>query len=406
MRLSNLESKLKIALLCSGLGNVHRGHEVFARDLFTLLGDSIDITLFKGGGESAPKERVIDNLPRYSACLNYIHVAASPKWAAAVQDGERTRIEGETFAYAALKPLLEGEFDVIHCLEREVCNIIYDQRHLFRGMPKILFSNGGALPARDLPRCDFVQEHTERNLLYSAKGKSFMIPHGVDLSLFDPDVPSNFRAQHGIPAGAFVVISVGSIAYAHKRMDHVIKEVAALEDAFLLIVGQETKDTPEIKALGARLMGERIMFATLPHSELPMAYAAANVFTLGSVFETFGIVYIEAMAMGLPVICSQHVNQRSIVKEGIFIDMNKPGALIDALRSTDRAALAALGQRGREVVLEHYDLAVLKRQYLERYKAIASAAVPLPTFSLKKKLAANARDAVRRASTLVFGRAE
>jgi hypothetical protein len=38
---------MKIALLCSGLGNIYRGHEIFARDLFNLVSDSVDITLFK-----------------------------------------------------------------------------------------------------------------------------------------------------------------------------------------------------------------------------------------------------------------------------------------------------------------------------------------------------------------------
>lgn len=397
---------MKIALLCSGLGNVCRGHEVFARDLCTLLRDSIDITLFKGGGDATANERVIDNIARNSACLEHIHVAVSPKWEAAASEEERSRIEGVTFAYAALKPLLEGEFDVIHCLEREVCNIVYDHRHLFRRTPKVLFSNGGAIPARDLPHCDFVQEHSELNLAFSAKGKSFLIPHGVDVSKFHPGVPSDFREQHGIPRDAFVVISVGAVSYGHKRMDYVIKEVAAVEDAFLLILGQKTADTPAIQALGERLMGGRILFATLPHHELPKAYAAANVFTLGSVFETFGIVYIEAMAMGLPVICSGHRNQRAIVKEGVFIDMLVPGALTAALGHTTRASLAALGQRGREVVRRHYDLAILKRQYIERYHAIASTAALLPSHSLTSRLASNAKNAVRRAQRLVYGGAE
>ncbi|OOG51169.1 glycosyltransferase family 4 protein [Polaromonas sp. C04] len=397
---------MKIALLCSGLGNVYRGHEVFARDLFSLLRDAVDITLFKGGGISAPQEQVVDNLPRNAPFLDHIHVSASPKWQASAKESERIRIEGVTFAYAALKPLLEGEFDVIHCLERDVCDVIYDHRHLFRSTPKILFSNGGAIPARDLPRCDFVQEHTDRNLQFSAKGKAFMIPHGVDLTRFHPGIESDFRAQHGIPQEAFVVITVGTISYTHKRTDHIIKEIAAVKDAYLLVVGQENQDTPNIKALGQRLMGDRIIFTKLCHSDLPKAYAAANIFTLGSVFETFGIVFVEAMAMGLPVICTNHVNQRAIVKEGIFIDMTKPGALTQALRNTDRETLILLGKRSREIALAHYDLTVLKRQYLERYRIISNATVSLPTFSLKKKIVSNIKNAIRNAATLIFGRAE
>lgn len=397
---------MRIALLCSGLGNVHRGHEVFARDLFNLIGDAVDITLFKGGGEPLARERMIDNIPRDSAYLDHIHVSVSPKWESAVREQERTRIEAETFAYAALKPLLEGGFDVIHCLEKDVCNIIYDHRHLFKDTPKIVFSNGGAIPAWDLPHCDFVQEHTEHNLRYSAKKKAFMIPHGVDLKRFNPQVESDFRALHGIPQDAFVVISVGTICYWHKRMDYVIKEVAALKDVYLLIVGQESKDTPEIKELGKRLMGDRIIFITLPHDELPNAYATADVFVLGSLFETFGIVYIEAMAMGLPVICTNHVNQRSIVKEGIFIDMSKPGALTHVLQKTNRDTLAAIGKRGREVVVKTYDLILLKRQYLTQYQAVASAQVTLPTYSLKMKVLSNIRNLVRQMAWLIYGRAE
>jgi 1,2-diacylglycerol 3-alpha-glucosyltransferase len=397
---------MKIALLCSGLGNVYRGHEVFAGDLFALLRDVVDITLFQGGGEPSTKVRIIDNIPRNSNCLKQIHVAVSPKWAEAVKESERGRIECETFAYAALKPLLEDEFDVIHCLEREVCEILFEKRHLFKKTPKLLFSNGGALPARALPPCDFVQEHTDLNLAHSAKAKAFMIPHGVDLNLFRADVATDFRAQHGIPQDAFVVICVGAVSYGHKRMDYVITEVAAVKDAYLLVLGQETPDTPELMALGQQLMGDRVVFTKLPHHELPKAYAAADVFALGSVFETFGIVYVEAMAMGLPVICSNHKNQRAIVKEGIFIDVTVPGALTGALGVSNRATFADLGQRGIEIVRQHYDLTVLKTQYLARYQAIADAPVSLENYSFRRKLIFNAKNMTRKFANLAYGRAE
>lgn len=397
---------MKIALLCSGLGNIHRGHEVFASDLFNLLSDSIDITLFKGGGAAAPQELVIDHIPRNSKYLEHIHVVASPKWEESVKEQERMRVETETFAYGALKPLLGGEFDIIHCLEREVCNILYEHRHLFRRTPKIVFSNGGAIPARDLPRCDFVQEHTEHNLKYSAKNKAFMIPHGVDVNRFNPQVESDFRSRHGIPENAFVVISVGTICYWHKRMDYVIREVAPLKDVYLVIVGQECHDTPAIKELGYRLMGDRVIFCAMPHDELPKAYAAADVFVLGSLFETFGIVYIEAMAMGLPVICTNHVNQRSIIREGIFIDMSKPGALSHTLQTTSRETLAELGKRGREIAVQMYDLNALKRQYLDQYRLIASTYISLPKYSLWYKIKFNLRDMINTVTRIVYGKAE
>ena len=396
---------MKVALLCSGLGNVVRGHEVFARDLFNLLADSIDITLFKGGGESAPREVVVPNVPRNAPCLEQVHVAVSPQWAAAVQEQERLRMEHETFAYAALGPLLQGGFDIIHCLEQEVCNVMFDHRHVFQHTPKVVFANGGAIPAADLPRCDFVQEHTPHNLQHSARDKAFMISHGVDVQRFRPGLPTDFRARHGIPAEAFVVISVGTVCYHHKRMDHVIREVAALSGAWLVIVGQDNPDTPAIKQLGQTLMGPRVVFTKLPHDELPQAYAAADVFALGSLFETFGIVYIEAMAMGLPVFCTAHANQKLIVGDGVFVDMKARGALTAALRDTPRALCEELARRGRARAEQHYDLRVLKQQYLDRYAAMAAAPSTLPAYTLGRKLSANLRNVLRQSRRLLQGSA-
>lgn len=387
---------MKIALLCSGLGNINRGHETFARDLFELLKDTVDITLLKGGGDTTPRELVIENIPRNAATLRHIHLPVSPKWMTVAQEQERLRIETATFAHSALRPLLEGGFDVIHCLEQEVCNQLYAFRHLFENTPKFLFSNGGAIPSADLPACDFVQEHTEYNLKKNTSGKAFYLPHGVDTTRFHPGIHSDFRRRHAIPEDAFVVISVGTICYWHKRMDYVIREVAAIERAYLIIAGQECADTDAIRALGHQLMGQRIIFANLPHEELPQAYAAANAFTLGSLFETFGIVYIEAMAMGLPVFCTNHPNQRNIVGNGIFIDMTVPGALTRALKNVGESERSELGRLGMRRVADIYDMARLRERYVEHYKRMARSTVNLPRHTLGRKMLDNARNIARK----------
>ncbi len=387
---------MRIAVLCSGLGHIVRGHEVFGRDLFNLMADSVDITLYKGGGTPAAREIVVPCVPRTSVALDEIKVNVAQQWVPSVREQERNRIEHETFAYGALVHLLDGRFAVIHCLEQEVADIVFGNRHLFARTPKVVFSNGGAIPASRLPRCDFVQEHTECNLAQSARHKAFMIPHGVDLARFRPGLQTAFRQRHGIPAAAFVVISVGTVCVNHKRMDHVIREVAPLTGVHLVIVGQENGETPAIKALGQQLLGDRVTFTKLPHDELAQAYAAADAFVLGSRFETFGIVYIEAMAMGLPVFCADNPNQRSIVKEGVFVDMSRAGALTAALRDTPRDRLRELGRRGRQVVEQHYDLQLLKRQYLDRYREMAEAPSSLPRYGWQTRVLLQARKVIQR----------
>ncbi len=397
---------MKVALLCSGLGHVARGHEVFAQGLFDLLQDALDITLLKGGGAVDTRQWVVPNVPRNSPLLDHIHVPQRSRWAAALREQERQRIEHETFAYAAIGPLLHGGFQVLHCLEQEVCGILHANRHLFQQVPKIVFANGGAIPGPDLPPCDFVQEHTLRNLQFSDHRKAFMIPHGVDLQRFRPGLATDFRARHGIAADAFVVISVGTIGINHKRMDHVIREVAPLQHIHLVIVGQESGETPGIKALAAQLLGPRVTFTKVPHADLPLALAAADVFVLGSLFETFGIAYIEAMAMGLPVVCTHHSNQRQIVQQGVFLDMAQPGALTRVLRDTPRQHWAEIGQRGLAVARQNYDLQVLKQQYLQHYSRIAASPARLPEPGLPERLRGHAWHAWRSLRNRVRGRAQ
>lgn len=398
----------RVALLCPGLGRVLRGHESFARSLFDLVSDSLDITLFKGGGEPRAREQVLPHVPRDAASLDSVRLPVSPRWLASALGQERIRVECETFAWAALGPLLEGDYDVIHCLDRDVARVIDANRHLFRKTPTLLFSNGGAMPAADLPPCDFVQEHTALNLQHSLKGRSFLIPHGVDTRQFQPGVRSDFRARHGIAADATLLISVGTICHWHKRMDHVIREVAAAGDGLhLAIVGQESEDSDAIRALGRQLLGNRVHFDALPHDRLPAAYAAADAFVLGSLFETFGIVYVEAMAMGLPVICTQHPNQRSIVQEGgVFVDMARPGALATVLSAEHRARWPEIGRRGLAVAREQYDLQRLKQQYLAKYAEIAGQTRPLPQWNLKRRLRQNLQGTWRHVARKLQGQAE
>ena len=385
----------KIALLCSGLGNIKRGHEIFAQDLFDLLKNDLDITLFKGGGEAGENELVVPNFSRRSSYLNNIKAFASPKWADSIREQEKERIEALTFAYAAIKPLVEGGYNIIHCLEREVCETVFKNKHLFEDTPRVIFSNGGAIRPSDLPSCDYVQEHTDYNFSRSAKHKAFMIPHGVDIDLFHVGIDSDFRLKHGIPEDAFVVISVGTICYWHKRMDHVIREVAMLDNVYLVIVGQESDDSPAIRALGEKLLGDRVVFTTLTHADLPQAYAAADVFVLGSLFETFGIVYIEAMAMGLPVVCTNHPNQKGVVKEGIFIDMSKAGVLADTLRNLDPSKLESLKTAGPSIVNEHYDLKLLRSRYVSEYGRISAAAAHLKTWSVGWQVLSNVKNMMK-----------
>jgi glycosyltransferase involved in cell wall biosynthesis len=389
------ERTVRIAFICTGLGHVVRGHESFARTVFNLLKREIDITLYKGGGPQTSREIVVDHIPRQSSFLNEMHVVSGAKWSDAIKEQTRFELEMTTFAYGVLKHLLAYDYDIIHCTENRIVELLYRNRLLFHKIPRFLFSNGGALARRRLPECDFVQEHTAYNLKRAAPEKSFLIPHGVDLSVFDPNRSSDFRYEQRIPEDALLILSVGTICHGHKRMDYLVKEISELEGANLAGVGQRSFESEQIENLGARLLGDRVRFLTLPHERVYQAYRAADVFALASLFETFGIAYIEAMAMRLPVVATDHINQREIIKKGVFVNMSKPGAVTAAVRALSPAERRRIGAELRAVVEEFYDLSKLKERYLAMYEDIVQRKIVIPRHSLRQKIAANLRNLVR-----------
>lgn len=389
----------RIALLCSGLDHIFRGHESFARDLLDLLTPEGGVTLFKGSGPDSPREQRVDCITRLAPELANIQPMCSPRWEDAFREHERYRIEAESFAYGALPLLLRQQPDVIHCLEKEACQIIDANRHLFGKTPAIVFSNGGALTANSIPGCDLIQEHTPYNLSRSIKDKAVYIPHGIDLGLFDPKAAAHhratFRQQWGIPEDALVVITVGRISRDHKRTHYPITEVARIPGVHLVIAGQDGDDAGELRALAQAEMPGRAHFMRLLRQDLPAAYAAADIFTLGSRFETFGIVYLEAMAMGLPVICTDHRNQREILKEAVFIDVEKPGALTAAIQGLSPAERARLAARGPQVVAEHYSIGKLRESYWAMYGRALAEKRPIPRPTRADRLKASVVNALK-----------
>jgi len=384
---------MKIALLCSGYGNVLRGHEVFVKNLFDLLKEDIDIVLYKGGGKSSKKEVVVNHIPRYSNYLEHMHLENySKKWRNSIKEEKKTLIELKTFAYSVLKMLLQKKYDIIHCTEKEICDIIFENRYLFEKMPKIMFSNGGGLVKKKLPNCDVVQQYTKFNYEKGNKNKSFIIPYGVDLKKFNPSVKSDFRKEHNIPENALMIISVGTICFWHKRMDYLIKEVSKIKNAYLVIVGQESTDSKDIKKIGKDIMGNKIKFLQMPNEQLPKAYKAADIFALASLYEGFGIVYIEAMAMKLPVIATNHTNQKNIIKKGIFIDMKKPGELTKAIKNLNKEKAAKLGEQGREIVEKYYDYNILKQKYINVYEKLNLKKLKLEKYNITNKIKSNIKN--------------
>ncbi len=397
---------MKIALLCSGLGNIKRGHETFIRELFDLLKNDLDVTLLKGEGGEKKNEIVIFNIPRNSQILKSLknNLVCSDKWREAIDEERRTKLEMETFAYNSLPYLLKADYDIIQCPEAEVINILYQHREFFKKRPFFVYSNGGALPPNKYPLFDFVQHHSfySYSIAGRFKKKSFLIPYCVNLNKFYPAKikDKSIRKRFNIPPNVFLILSAGAICDNHKRMPHLIKEVNKIanntddknnKNVHLLILGEESGESEKIKEFGKKILKNRIHFGTVEHEELPKAYQSADLFVLCSLFESFGIVFLEAMACKLPIISTNHKNQKWIMGDSaVLINMKKEGLLAEKIKLLMKNPLLReqLAEKGYKEV-KKFSANNIKKEYVQMYKKILKHKIVKEKYGLKNKIKKN-----------------
>jgi glycosyltransferase involved in cell wall biosynthesis len=159
------------------------------------------------------------------------------------------------------------------------------------------------------------------------RGRVVKIPNGVDLKKFNPQVePVKLDSERP------VVLCVGALVPS-KRIELAIKAVAKMKKGSLVVLGGgELK--PKLARMGYGLLGEkRFLLKQVRHEEIPGYYASCDVFTLPTVeSESFGIVYLEAMACGKPVVAPDDEIRKEIVGEvGMLVDVMNAEKYAEAL---------------------------------------------------------------------------
>lgn len=209
------------------------------------------------------------------------------------------------------------------------------------------------------------------------------IPNGVDIDLFHPDVDGRpVRCRLGIPEQARVLLFIGALDRAHhfKGAGYLLRAFARMGDAdtWLLLVGDGDL-RPSLVALAAQLgIEHRVRFVgTVPHRELPPFYAASDLVVLPSFPpESFGMVLIEAMACGRPVLAHDIPGVRSVVSDGMDGLLARPGDMDDLLEKMralldDPQRRRMMGLQGRAKVEERYAWPRIVLRLLEVYQEVA-----------------------------------
>ena len=346
-----MSDSLRVLFCCTGVGILNRGIESFFREAFDHLHavPGLEARLLKGAGPATGLERAVRCIPRTSALAAAIGRVA-----------RRNAYVAEQWSsfLPVVREIREFRPDVVFYSDANLGFLLYWFRRWI-GVPyRLLFSNGG--PCRPpFVRLDFVHQ---------------VNPVCLEQAL---------RERLDLPPDRPVVLSVGWISRAHKRMHYVVEEVASLPAPrpFLMLLGAMDRSSDEIVRLAhARLGTEGFAARSVPYGEVAPYYAAADCFVLASLSEGFGRVLLEALAHGLPVIAHDHPVMRYVLGEhGILADLSADRALARQLRQVLARPADGRAMRQRwDSVRRRFDWSALAPAYRRMFEHAAHAPLPDP----------------------------
>jgi rhamnosyl/mannosyltransferase len=224
------------------------------------------------------------------------------------------------------------------------------------------------------------------------QSKLQLIPYGIPLARFSPGsmggdaaqgpaVPSRAEQPRPTPTTApaapdpaFTLLFVGRLRY-YKGLDNLIRALPQIP-ARLRVVGIGPMEA-EWRALAQEIgVADRIEWlGETSDDELPAIYHGADLFVLPASHpsEAFGLVQVEAMAAGLPVVCTElgtgttYVNLDGVT--GLVTPPRDPGALATAINAliADPGRRAAMGRAAQDRVAQEFDLEVMVDRVLALY---------------------------------------
>lgn len=257
-------------------------------------------------------------------------------------------------------------------------------------------------------------------------GRLDKIPLALDAEVFAPKDSAQARRRLGLPPEDLLLLYVGRFSHVDK-MD-LFPLLLAFKEALrrnpgrgvtLVMAGSDSpfKYAGRVEQFAADLgLADRVVVRTnLPDGDVPDYYAASDIFVSPSdnIQETFGLSIIEAMASGLPVVCSDWNGYKELVEhevtgyrvptfwmrcdrkvcdhaglsdwmadhfylgQSVSVDVTEMALAIGRLLG-DEGLRRQWGENGRKRVLEYFDWPVVIRQYLELWRELKAQAAAEP----------------------------
>jgi glycosyltransferase involved in cell wall biosynthesis len=269
-----------------------------------------------------------------------------------------------------------NRYDIIY-VSNSICSLV----SFLTRVPVIYYIGGsGWLPP-------FMMKHIKKFLICSEYAKNDfekhtglnakVIPYGINFKRFRRrKADKKLVSELGLK-GKTVLVAVGRLSQ-QKGFAYLIKalsEVKKKEKNFKLLLigdGEERKNLEKLsKELG--LEEEIIFLGKVSHDKLPKCYHAADIFVLPSLYESFGIVFLEAMASGLPIISTNIAAIPEVVnkKVGILVKPKNVQELAEAILAliNDEKRRREMGKEGMRLARK-FDWSFVSEKMIEELKNI------------------------------------
>jgi glycosyltransferase involved in cell wall biosynthesis len=232
---------------------------------------------------------------------------------------------------------------------------------------------------------DYAHHSTSWRLVAGRSGCAGVLPNGVDVQVFSPAPVPELTQLYRSDCSEKIVLMVSALDRAHyfKGVDILLEALAGMPAHVKgILVGEgELRSHYQEKAVNLGL-ADRIFFPGRVSAEaLPGYYRLADLTVLPSTTmgEAFGLVLLESLACGTPVIASNLPGVRSVVSDGMDGYLVRPGdpedlrAKIAALLHLPEEQQRQMGASGRRKVLDNYDWDKVVERLEEMYDEVLRA---------------------------------
>lgn len=218
---------------------------------------------------------------------------------------------------------------------------------------------------------DWLQTQVQQSFL--ADKYIMRIYNGVDTDLFKPTNPNTIRRKLSIPENSFVVLGVSSVWKNEKGFNKFLEVANVLKDVCEFVMVGLTNE--QIDSLPPHIHG---ICRTDSQAELGEIYSGSDILLNPSTEETFGMVSIEAMACGTPVVVSNETACSEVVideRVGIVADMNRIDQITEAILKVRSIGKSSYSEICRKTAVERFSLQAMQNNYYQLYNKICNKTI-------------------------------